>query len=156
MTGKKGEEDEDDEAPPLVDGTFDKAAKKGPHACVIEAKAKKFDTAEDVQKAIGSKELDLTNATSIKLSGNSYGFAACKWLSEQFISHGDDTPNLVDIDFSDIFVSRLRAELPKSLKVMAEAILPKHHLTHLNVSDNAFGPDGVKAFECLLKGMPSL
>lgn len=46
-------------------------------------------------------------------------------------------------------MSRLRAELPKSLKLMAEAMLPKD-LCEIDLSDNAFGPDGVRAFECLL------
>ena len=62
---------------------------------------------------------------------------------------------LSDIDFSDIFVSRLRSELPASLEVMSLALLPKR-LTRLNLSDNAFGPDGIKAFDCLLKQMSTL
>ena len=67
-----------------------------------------------------------------------------------------DTPKLIDIDLSDIFVSRLRAELPASLEVMSQALLAKQQLIRLDLSDNAFGPDGIKAFECLLSGMPSL
>ena len=58
-----------------------------------------------------------------------------------------DTPFLVRIDFSDIFVSRLRAELPNSLRGMCDALLPKQQLIVLNLSDNAFGPDGISAFE---------
>ena len=54
------------------------------------------------------------------------------------------------IDFGNIFVSRLRAELPKSLQVMARALLPKQ-LIEVDLSDNAFSPDWIKAFECLLK-----
>ena len=127
MGGKQDAADgeDSDEVPPLVEsGTFDAAnQKKEDVPVVIEAAAKKFDKAADVQEAIGTKALNLTKATSIKLSGNSYGFEACKFLSEQFA--GQNTPNLVDIDFSDIFVSRLRAELPASLQVMAQAILPK-------------------------------
>ena len=47
-------------------------------------------------------------------------------------------------------MSRLRAELPKSLEVMAVSLLPKQ-LIEIDLSDNAFGPDGIRAFECLLK-----
>ena len=84
QTGGKDQEEDSDEAPPLVEsGTFDAASKKqGDNPVVIEGKAKKFDSAKDVQDAIGGKSLDLTKATSIKLSGNSYGFEACKWLSK--------------------------------------------------------------------------
>ena len=38
---------------------------------------------------------------------------------------------------------------------MSQALLPKQ-LIELNLSDNAFGPDGIEAFECLLSGMSSL
>ena len=44
----------------------------------------------------------------------------------------------------------MRAELPRSLEVMAKALLPKQ-LIEIDLSDNAFGPDGIRAFECLLK-----
>ena len=57
---------------------------------------------------------------------------------------------MLAIDFSNIFVSRLRAEIPKSLEVMAISLLPKQ-LIEIDLSDNAFGPDGIRAFECLLK-----
>ena len=59
----------------------------------------------------------LARAKGIRLSGNSYSYEACKFIAEQFAAR--DTPFLVDIDFSDIFVSRLMAELPASLKVMS-------------------------------------
>jgi len=124
---------------------------------IIEAAAKKFDTPDDVIAAAGGSadKFDvLDRATGIKLSGNSFGFEACNFMAEQFAAR--DTPFLVKIDFSDIFVSRLRAELPNSLRVMSQALLPKQQLIVLNLSDNAFGPDGISAFECLLTSMPSL
>ena len=124
---------------------------------VIEAAAKKFDSAEDVIAAVGGSEEkfeELSRAKGIKLSGNSFGFDACNFMATQFANR--DLPLLVDIDFSDIFVSRLRAELPDSLRVMSQALLSKQQLIVLNLSDNAFGPDGISAFECLLTGMPSL
>uniref|UniRef100_A0A7S3MN86 Ran GTPase-activating protein 1 n=1 Tax=Favella ehrenbergii TaxID=182087 RepID=A0A7S3MN86_9SPIT len=124
---------------------------------VIEAAAKKFDSADDVISGAGGSEdkfQELSRAKGIKLSGNSFGFEACKFIADQLAVH--DTPLLVDIDFSDIFVSRLRAELPDSLRVMSQTLLAKQQLIRLNLSDNAFGPDGISAFECLLTGMSSL
>lgn len=38
---------------------------------------------------------------------------------------------------------------------MAEALLPKD-LQEVDLSDNAFGPDGVRAFECLISSAKSL
>ena len=83
---------------------------------MIPAAAKKFDSAEEVIAGAGGSEdkfNELEQATHIKLSGNSYGFEACKFIAEQLSAH--DTPKLCDIDFSDIFVSRLRSEIPASL-----------------------------------------
>lgn len=87
---------------------------------VIEGTAKKFDSSADVIAAVGGEETkfdELERAKGVKLSGNSFGYEACQFMASQFSGH--DTPFLVDIDFSDIFVSRLRAELPASLQVMS-------------------------------------
>ncbi len=120
---------------------------------VVKGEAKKFDSADDAkaafEKAAGSTgEIDLSKVTKITLGGNSYGFEACSWLAGLLTSN--NTPRLKEIDFSNIFVSRLRSELPRSLEVMAQALLPKQ-LIEIDLSDNAFGPDGIRAFECLLK-----
>ena len=92
----------------------------------IVASAKKLENGDDVVQAAGGEESvfdQLDKATGIKLSGNSYGYEACSFVATQLGTR--DTPNLVDIDFSDIFVSRLRAELPASLEVMCKALAPK-------------------------------
>lgn len=117
---------------------------------VVKPEQKKFDTAEQVEQAwlasSSNNSLDhLSKVTKITLGGNSYGFEACEWVAKTLAS----CESLKAIDFSNIFVSRLRAELPKSLKIMAEALLPRD-LHEVDLSDNAFGPDGVRAFECLL------
>jgi Ran GTPase-activating protein (RanGAP) involved in mRNA processing and transport len=52
--------------------------------------------------------------------------------------------NIREVDFSDIFTKRLRNTLPMSLKVLIDAIKGKNVLK-LNVSHNAFGPDGVRS-----------
>lgn len=117
---------------------------------VVKAEQKKFDTAEQVEQAwlasSPNNNLDhLSQVTKITLGGNSYGFEACEWVAKTL----SKCESLRAIDFSNIFVSRLRAELPKSLQIMAEAMLPKD-LCEVDLSDNAFGPDGVRAFECLI------
>lgn len=118
----------------------------------MKPEAKKFDSAEDIKSAFlaaaHADEVDLSKVTKITLGGNSYGFSACEWLAQHLKSQ--DTPNLRAIDFSNIFVSRLRAEIPRSLEVMAISLLPKQ-LVEIDLSDNAFGPDGIRAFECLLR-----
>ena len=55
-----------------------------------------------------------------------------------------------------MFTTRLRSDLPHSLKHMIDAVLDKKQLYHLDMSNNAFGPDCVRSFEKLLQTSKSL
>ncbi|XP_016126167.1 ran GTPase-activating protein 1-like [Sinocyclocheilus grahami] len=49
-------------------------------------------------------------------------------------------------------LGRLRSEIPPALRSLGNALMTSGaRLTHLDLSDNAFGPDGVKGIESLLK-----
>ncbi len=89
----------------------------------------------------------------ITLSGNSYGREACDYLAEMIAK--EQCPKLKTVNFNDMFVGRKLLELPGSLEVLIRAILP-NQIVHLNLSDNAFGPAGIKSFDFLLKTMSSL
>uniref|UniRef100_A0A8C4QU06 RAN GTPase activating protein 1a n=1 Tax=Eptatretus burgeri TaxID=7764 RepID=A0A8C4QU06_EPTBU len=53
--------------------------------------------------------------------------------------------------WSDMFTGRLRSEIPLALESLGHAVLTAGAmLTELDLSDNAFGPDGVRAFRFLL------
>jgi Ran GTPase-activating protein 1 len=54
-----------------------------------------------------------------------------------------------------MFVSRKLQELPGSLEVLVRALLPST-VEHLNMSDNAFGPAGIKSFDFFLKEAAAL
>jgi len=54
-----------------------------------------------------------------------------------------------------MFVSRKREELPPALKEMMNALNDKPIIV-LNLSDNAFGPDGVNAFRDFLVNSQTL
>jgi Ran GTPase-activating protein 1 len=89
----------------------------------------------------------------VTLSGNSYGREACDHLAT--ILSAKATPNLTSVNFNDMFVSRKLQELPGSLEVLIRAIMGTR-VENLNLSDNAFGPAGIKSFDFLLKEMVSL
>jgi Ran GTPase-activating protein 1 len=63
--------------------------------------------------------------------------------------------NLEVVNYRDIFVSRLRADLPKSLYELVTAVNGKN-IRVLDLSDNAFGPIGVQSFEHFLKTSTTL
>lgn len=86
------------------------------------------------------------------MSGNSYGKEACEYLAAMF---EQDTPKLTKINFNDMFVGRKREELPISLEILIRSLMNKQ-IEYLNLSDNAFGPDGIRSFDFLLESMTSL
>lgn len=122
---------------------------------IIKTNSKKYDTREQLQADIGEEleSLDWSKLESITLSGNSYGRDACDYIAQ--LLETKDSPNLRSVDFSDMFVSRKLDELPGSLEVMVRALMGKT-IEKLDLSNNAFGPAGIKSFDFLLKEMHSL
>ena len=57
----------------------------------------------------------------ITLSGNSYGKEACEAIA--MIVGAKACPKLTTVNYNDLFVSRLIAELPLSLEALALSIL---------------------------------
>jgi len=96
--------------------------------------------------------MDLQSVTSITLGGNSYGTAACEWISDNILKN---CVNLQKINFSDMFTQRLRSDLPNSLKILMTSVLDKP-IESVDLSHNAFGPDGVRSFQEFLIKCPTL
>ena len=63
--------------------------------------------------------IDLIMMKSLKLSENSYGTAACEWIAENVLRRAK---NLEDVNFSDMFTSRLRSDLPNSLRILINGL----------------------------------
>ena len=97
--------------------------------------------------------LDFANVELITLSGNSYGREACDYIASVLASK--ETPKLTKVDFNDLFVGRKLDELPGSLEVLVRSLMDKK-IEYLDMSNNAFGPAGIKSFDFLLKEMASL
>lgn len=113
---------------------------------------KRFDTREQIHEGIEHLLQHADKVTEVVLSQNSYGPEACKAISES-LSH---CINLRIANLSDIFVGRLREEMIQSMQHLSTALLNCPNLEVLNVRDNAFGPDGVRAFSILLETCPNL
>lgn len=54
-----------------------------------------------------------------------------------------------------MFTQRLRSDLPGSLKILMSSVIDKNIIS-LNLSHNAFGPDGVRSFQEFLEKTPLL
>ena len=118
---------------------------------VIPPKQIRYDAATDELKGC-FENVDLPNLESLTLSGNSYGLEACKWIGDNILSK---TKKLKYAIFSEIFVARFRLELPASLFCLINNLMDKN-IVLLDLSHNAFGPDGVKSFEKFLSVSTSL
>ena len=119
---------------------------------IMQETGKQFDTREQIHE--GSQHLleHSHKVTEIVLSQNSYGPEACKAIAESI----SKCENLRVANFSDIFTGRLREQVVTSMVYLSEALLNCTKLEVLNLSDNAFGPDGVRAFSVLLENAPNL
>ncbi|XP_056627591.1 ran GTPase-activating protein 1b isoform X2 [Triplophysa dalaica] len=107
----------------------------------------KLDNAESVKEMVQDIE-QFQGLQSLKLEGNTFGVEAAQSIAKALEAKSE----LQQCHWSDMFTGRLRSEIPPALKSLGGALMTSGaRLTELDLSDNAFGPDGVKAIETLLK-----
>ncbi|XP_062872338.1 ran GTPase-activating protein 1a isoform X1 [Trichomycterus rosablanca] len=107
----------------------------------------KLDTAESVKDIV--KEIqEYKGLKALRLEGNTVGVEAAQTIAKAL----QDKADFQCCYWSDMFTGRLRSEIPPALISLGEALLTAGaQLKVLDLSDNAFGPDGVKSIENLLK-----
>jgi len=106
----------------------------------------KLDTAEDAKEIVEGIK-NFKNMKALRLEGNTLGLDAAKVIAEALKEKSEFERAL----WSDMYTGRLRSEIPPSLEHLGNGIITaKANLTQLDLSDNAFGPDGVKGIRTLL------
>ena len=118
--------------------------------CQIPGKLK-WDDPADLTEMISNITKNKSEITSLVLSHCSIGTECAKKLSEAITL----CENLTSINYRDLFVSRLKEDLPISLKYLMEAISTKK-ITFLDLSDNAFGPTAIPSFDFFLRTCTNL
>ncbi|KFV47580.1 Ran GTPase-activating protein 1, partial [Tyto alba] len=107
----------------------------------------KLNTAEDAEEVIKQIE-EFDSLESLRLEGNTVGVEAAKVIAKAL----EKKSELKRCHWSDMFTGRLRSEIPPALISLGDALITAGaQLVELDLSDNAFGPDGVRGFEALLK-----
>ncbi|XP_041863876.1 ran GTPase-activating protein 1a isoform X1 [Melanotaenia boesemani] len=112
-----------------------------------KGQGRKLDDADSVEEMV--KEIqDFEGLQALRLEGNTVGVEAT-----QAIAKALETKNeLKRCYWSDMFTGRLRSEIPPALNSLGEAVMMAGaRLTVLDLSDNAFGPDGVEGIKKLLE-----
>uniref|UniRef100_UPI0037E8BC07 ran GTPase-activating protein 1-like isoform X1 n=2 Tax=Semicossyphus pulcher TaxID=241346 RepID=UPI0037E8BC07 len=112
-----------------------------------KGQGRKLDDAQSVEEIV--KEIkDFEGLQALRLEGNTVGVDAAQAIAKALETKSD----FKCCYWSDMFTGRLRSEIPPALNSLGDAlILAGARLTVLDLSDNAFGPDGVKGIEKLLK-----
>uniref|UniRef100_A0A8B9KBW7 Ran GTPase-activating protein 1 n=1 Tax=Astyanax mexicanus TaxID=7994 RepID=A0A8B9KBW7_ASTMX len=101
-------------------------------------------TAEEIVKAIR----EFQGLQALRLEGNTIGVEAAQAIAKAL----EDKNDFQCCYWSDMFTGRLRSEIPPALVSLGAALMSAGaRLKVLDLSDNAFGPDGVKGIENLLK-----
>uniref|UniRef100_UPI00358EE50B ran GTPase-activating protein 1-like n=1 Tax=Myxine glutinosa TaxID=7769 RepID=UPI00358EE50B len=117
-----------------------------PEEVSFKGKGLKLNSAEDAAVVVSAIEA-CPHLRSLHLEGNTIGVEAAKAIAGAL----EKKPMFQRAQWSDMFTGRLRSEIPKALESLGRAVLTAGAmLTELDLSDNAFGPDGVHAFRFLL------
>ncbi|XP_013366808.1 PREDICTED: ran GTPase-activating protein 1 isoform X2 [Chinchilla lanigera] len=113
----------------------------------FKGKSLKLNTAEDAKDVIKEIE-DFDSLEALRLEGNTVGVEAARVIAKAL----EKKSELKRCHWSDMFTGRLRSEIPPALISLGEGLITAGaQLVELDLSDNAFGPDGVRGFEALLK-----
>ena len=118
--------------------------------CKIPGKLK-WDDPADLKEMISDITKNKSEITSLELSHCSIGTECAKKLSEAIRL----CEKLTKVNYRDLFVSRLKEDLPISLKYLMEAISNKK-IEFLDLSDNAFGPTAIPSFDFFLRTCTNL
>ncbi|KAL7883543.1 hypothetical protein SRHO_G00012010 [Serrasalmus rhombeus] len=101
-------------------------------------------SAEEIVKAVR----EFKGLQALRLEGNTVGVEAAQAIAKAL----EDKSDFQCCYWSDMFTGRLRSEIPPALNSLGAALITAGaQLKVLDLSDNAFGPDGVKGIEKLLK-----
>ena len=116
------------------------------HNVSFRGEALKVDTIEDAQAVINRIEA-CEDLETLEFTGNTFGVEAAESIAQVL----EDKKSLKNCLWSDMFTGRLRDEIPPILSCLSNAVIKANtHLVVLDLSDNAFGPDGIKSVEHLL------
>ncbi|AGO10977.1 AaceriAFR525Cp [[Ashbya] aceris (nom. inval.)] len=112
----------------------------------IAGQALKLTSRADMEAQLGGlAEREVVR--KIDLSGNTLGAEASAALAEAIQEHACVREHLEEVNFADLYTSRLVEEVVESLQVLLPALLACPRLAVVNLSDNAFGLRTIEALE---------
>ena len=108
----------------------------------FSGKGLKLNEAEDATEIANAIEDQSADLTTINLEGNTLGIPAAEVIGKAL----ESASKLKFALLKDLFTGRLKTEIPDALRHLTNGILKANaKLEELDLSDNAFGPIGMKA-----------
>ncbi|CCE64582.1 hypothetical protein TPHA_0I00760 [Tetrapisispora phaffii CBS 4417] len=121
----------------------------------IAGQARKLTTKEDIQFILDDLS-SLEKVSKLDVSGNTIGIEASQALA-RFIKENDHVKdNLKEVNFADLYTSRLVDEVVESLISLVPVFLACPQLEIINLSDNAFGLRTIDQLEELISNAINL
>ncbi|XP_055543929.1 ran GTPase-activating protein [Wyeomyia smithii] len=110
-------------------------------------KALKWETEAGAKELIDAIDA-CANLQFLNLEGNTLGVEAANGIAKALEKH----PELKEALWKDLFTGRMKTEIPIALKALGQGMnLAGAHLTVLDCSDNALGPNGMTGLVDLLQ-----
>ncbi|KAH3830310.1 ran GTPase-activating protein 1-like [Dreissena polymorpha] len=113
----------------------------------FQGKGLKLNTKEDAKEIVDGIN-GCAVMTALRMEGNTMGVNAAEEIAGALKKH----PEFQRALWSDMFTGRLKTEIPPALKHLGAAMIAANaQLVELDLSDNAFGPNGVEGIVELLR-----
>jgi Ran GTPase-activating protein 1 len=113
----------------------------------LSSKDREFYTQQRTEQVMAPLLAKGATFSKVKLSTKSFGIDAAKVVTKAFANIAS---TLKEVDLSDIIAGRPEEEAMKAMQIITEATLCAN-ITHVDVSDNAFGEKGVRACSKMLQ-----
>ncbi|CAF0920010.1 unnamed protein product [Rotaria sp. Silwood1] len=126
--------------------TLSKSIKSTEHELSWAHRGLKGNSAADVKDLCDEIE-KYKPLKALRLEGNTINEEAATTIGKALEKHNE----IERLIWNDLFTTRLKTEVPPSLIKLTQGLLTNgSHIVEINLSDNAFGPIGVKGLETFL------
>ncbi|CAF3474391.1 unnamed protein product [Rotaria socialis] len=126
--------------------TLSKSLQSTEHELSWASRSLKGNSAEDVKELCDDIE-QFNQLIALRLEGNTINEAAATAIGIALEKHSE----IQRLIWNDLFTTRLKTEVPQSLIKLTQGLMTNGaHIVEINLSDNAFGPIGVKGLETFL------
>ncbi|CAF1253828.1 unnamed protein product [Rotaria sp. Silwood1] len=123
-----------------------KSLKSTEHELSWAHRGLKGNSADDVKELCDAIE-QYDQLIALRLEGNTINEEAATAIGKALEKHHE----IQRLIWNDLFTTRLKTEVPPSLIKLTQGLITNGaHIVEINLSDNAFGPIGVKGFETFL------